>query len=500
MEDEWTADANEALAISLVRFSDSTVEKLNTFNPKFTYPIFGEEERIFGYKGLKMNLHFDARTLRPHLAISSSEKFNSVGEVEATNVREILEDYLPGVALQSRADYERALKEVPDTWTPPGVVVKTTVKGGETYEIWRGNLADPAVRQIVRRGQIMALLFIEGGSYIGLDDNGNDDPEDSLARWSVFFVYKKQAVPGTSDKHEYIYQGLSTVYDFWMYQTPLTSGTRRENGAIQPQADDSWQLPQGDLDLSNFARRGRISQFLILPPYQGKGIGALLYDTIFDLYAADPATKEVTVEDPNEDFDVLRDICDLKYLRKTVPEFTALKINSNVSIPEKGGLLHHNTQISTDGSGGSSADGIVDMAKLEEMRLRAKIAPRQFWRLVEMHLMSTLPISVRPQADDESMKPPPPKADQKVYTLWRLLLKQRLYRRNVLILGELEITERIIKLNETVNNVEWEYARILERLEPKTTAASNGKRKIEGKEANALPSNKKIRVNDAADM
>lgn len=77
------------------------------------------------------------------------------------------------------------------------------------------------------------------------------------------------------------------------------------------------------------------------------------------------------------------------------------------------------------------------------------------------------------------MKPPAPKADQKVYTLWRLLLKQRLYRRNVLILGELEITERIIKLNETVNNVEWEYARILERLEPKTTT-TNGKRKLDG--------------------
>ncbi|TRX92418.1 hypothetical protein FHL15_006585 [Xylaria flabelliformis] len=486
MEDEWTANANEALTISLVRPSESVIEKITSFGPKFTYPIFGEDERIFGYKNLKVNLQYDARNLRPHLSVSSSKKFNAVGEVEAVNVRDVMKEFLPGVAFQTRPEYERALKDVPDSWTPPGTLVKTTEKGGEIYEIWRGSLADPAVKQIIRRSQVMALLFIEGGSYIGLDADGKDDPEYSLARWSVFFVYKKQVAPKGL---EYIFQGFSTVYDFWMYQPPFPSTARDNNTPIQPKVDDSWELPQGDF--TNFARRARISQFIILPPYQGKGVGALLYDTIFELYMADSATKEITVEDPNEDFDFLRDICDLKYLRKNVPEFAALRVNSNVSIPDKGGFLHHNTQISSE----SSADAIVDMAKLEDMRLKAKIAPRQFWRLVEMHLMSTLPTSVRPQADAESMKPPAPKAEQKVYTLWRLLLKQRLYRRNVLILGELEITERIIKLNETVNNVEWEYARILERLEPKS--ATNGKRKLDRQAEDEMLSSKKVRISDA---
>jgi histone acetyltransferase 1 len=386
---------------------------------------------------------------------------------------------------------------VQDTWTPPGTLVKTIEKNGETYEIWRGNLADGAVKQLIRRIQITVLFFIEGGSYVGLDADGNDEPECSLARWSVFLVYKKQAAPSAPEKSEYLFQGFSTVYDFWMYQLPSPPNSPRQYDApIAPNVDNSWELPKGGLDLSNFPRRARISQFIILPPYQGKGIGALLYDTIFNLYMADTATKEITVEDPNEDFDLLRDLCDLKYLRKNVPEFAALKVNSNVTIPEKGGLLHNNTQISVDNSAGSSANAIVDVAKLEEMRVKSKIAPRQFWRLVEMHLMSTLPTSVRPQADAESIKSPAPKADQKVYSLWRLLLKQRLYRRNVLILAELETTERIIKLNETVNNVEWEYARILERLEPKK-AATNGKRKMyDEAEEEDTPSSKKVRVDN----
>ncbi|KAI0971837.1 histone acetyltransferase type B catalytic subunit [Xylaria arbuscula] len=497
MEDEWTADANEALTISLVRPSASSIEKVSSFNPKFTYSVFGEDENIFGYKGLKIRLQYDARNLRPHLSISSSKKFNSVGEVEAVDVREVLKEYLPGVAFQTRSEYERAIRDVQDAWTPPGTLVKTTKKNGETYEIWRGTLADPAVKQLIRRIQITVLFFIEGGSYVGLDNDGKDDPDYSLARWSVFLLYKKEEVPGATEKHEYLFQGFSTVYDFWMYQQPSQpSATREDNAPVHSKRDDSWELPQGDLDLANLPRRARISQFVILPPYQGKGVGALLYDTVFELYMADTSTKEVTVEDPNEDFDKLRDICDLKYLRKNVTEFAALKINSGISIPERGGFLRNNTQISLDTSTGSSKGGIVDVAKLEEIRLKSKIAPRQFWRLVEMHLMSTLPNSVRPRTDTESMKPPAPKADQKVYTLWRLLLKQRIYRRNVLILGELEITERIIKLNETINNVEWEYAEILERVEPKATA-TNGKRKMDEQANQDMPSNKKARVDDA---
>lgn len=384
-----------------------------------------------------------------------------------------------------------------DKWTPPGTLVKTTEKNGETYEIWRGTLADPAIKQLIRRIQITVLFFIEGGSYIGLNADGEDDAEYSLARWTVFLVYKKQARSDVAEKTQYLFQGFSTVYDFWMYQQPLSSSSTRDaNAPIQPKRDDTWELPQGSLDLANLPRRARISQFLILPPYQGKGVGALLYDTIFDLYMTNASTKEITVEDPNEDFDLLRDICDLKYLRKNVPEFAALKVNNNISIPEKGGLLHNNTQITSGNSANSSADGIVDMAKLEEMRLKAKIAPRQFWRLVEMHLMSTLPASVQPQADAEAMRPPLSKADQKIYSLWRLLLKQRLYRRNVLILAELETTERIIKLNETVNNVEWEYARILERVQSSPIAA-NGKRKMNGEtDGGDMPSNKKARVDE----
>ncbi|KAI0389412.1 histone acetyltransferase type B catalytic subunit [Xylariaceae sp. FL0594] len=502
MDDEWTADANDAITLSLVRPNASSIEKVASFNPKFTFPIFGKDETIFGYKGLKINLQYDARNLRPHFSMSSSKKFNSVGEVEALDVRELMKEFLPGVAFQTRSEYNQAVRDVPDSWTPPGALISTTERNGETYEVWRGDLSDSAVRQLIRRIQVTVLFFIEGGSYVGLDDDGKDEPEHALARWSVFFLYKKVAAPTGSD--EYLFQGFSTVYNFWMYQPPTPpSSPGKSNTAIEPKVDDSWELPKGDLELSNLPRRARISQFIILPPFQGKGVGALLYNTIFTQYLADTATKEITVEDPNEDFDLLRDLCDLTYLRENVPEFAALRVNGDVSVPQKGGLLRNNTQISPGSSAGTSespsSEGIVDMEKLERIRAQTKIAPRQFARLVEMHLMSALPASVRPQGDNKPNrpnKPEAPKADQKLYLLWRLLLKQRLYRRNVLILAELETVERIYHLDETVNNVEWEYARILERLE--SAATTNGKRKLDDHaESGDESSTKKPRIENA---
>ena len=72
--------------------------------------------------------------------------------------------------------------------------------------------------------------------------------------------------------------------------------------------------------------RSRISQFVILPPFQRGGNGSLFYNSIFDHYLKEPQTIEITVEDPNEAFDDMRDLNDLARLR-TVPEFAALKIN-----------------------------------------------------------------------------------------------------------------------------------------------------------------------------
>lgn len=476
--EEWLANANDAINISLVAPSKSGLQNIATFNPKFTYSIFGEEEQIFGYKDLKISLRYRANDMRPHLKTSYSKKFKPVGDAEPTDIVGILEEggHLPKIAFVKGTDFEDSSKQISDNWTPPGTL-HTTINAPEgEYEIWRGNLADPAVKQLNNRLQIFVPFFIEGGSYIGQDPE-SDSAELDLSdadRWTVFFLYQKQKMADNPDKTSYTFVGYSTIFRFFYFQPPTPPASPR----------GEWELPAGDLDLAELPCRTRLSQFIILPPFQGKGVGARLYKTIFEHYHKHPQTHEFTVEDPNEAFDDLRDVCDLEFLR-AIPQFNALCVDPNVTIPKKGAI----PQL------------ILGGKDLESIRLQAKIAPRQFYRVLEMHLMSKLPESVRPSMALDDDVPSPTRADNHKERLWQLIVKQRLYRHNKDVLSQIEPNERIEKLQQTLGGVELEYARILAAYEraikhsqPQPTASTNGKRKLEEPSEN---SSKRARVEDA---
>ncbi|KAH7023659.1 acyl-CoA N-acyltransferase [Ilyonectria destructans] len=476
--EEWLANANDAINISLVAPSKSGLQNVATFNPKFTYSIFGEEEQIFGYKDLKISLRYRANDMRPHLKTSYSKKFKPVGDTEPTDIVGILEEggHLPKIAFVKGTDFDDSSKQISDNWTPPGTL-HTTIDAPEgEYEIWRGNLADPAVKQLNNRLQIFVPFFIEGGSYIGQDPE-SDSAELDLSdadRWTVFFLYQKQKMADNPEKSSYTFVGYSTIFRFFYFQPPTPPASPR----------GEWELPAGDLDLAELPCRTRLSQFIILPPFQGKGVGARLYKTIFEHYHKHPQTHEFTVEDPNEAFDDLRDVCDLEFLR-AIPQFNDLCVDPNVTIPKKGAI----PQL------------ILGGKDLESIRLQAKIAPRQFYRVLEMHLMSKLPESVRPSMALDDDVPSPTRADNHKERLWQLIVKQRLYRHNKDVLSQIEPNERIEKLQQTLGGVELEYARILAAYEraikhsqPQPTASTNGKRKLEEPGEN---SSKRARVEDA---
>lgn len=92
--EDWSIDANEALELSL--FTPSTgKECASNIHPIYTYPLFGENETIFGYKDLKVRIMFAADDMTPCVEITFAEKVKKVGDVEAEDVQKALEDYLP---------------------------------------------------------------------------------------------------------------------------------------------------------------------------------------------------------------------------------------------------------------------------------------------------------------------------------------------------------------------------------------------------------------------
>jgi len=359
------------------------------------------------------------------------------------------------------------VKATPIDWSPPGELVKTFEAADGTYEVWKGSLVDLAVKQLIKRIQILVPLFIEGGTFISTEDS------DGADRWTVFFLYRKRQAPG-SNTSPYEFAGYATVYRFFFYKPSTT-----DSGS----AAKELTLPSSNFSLSDLPTRSRISQFIILPPFQGKGNGGRLYSTIFKQYLDSPQTTEITVEDPNEAFDDVRDLTDRAFLLG-IPEFRDLELNTAVVIPKSG----------------PAPKNIVDATSLETLRIKAKIAPRQFHRLVEMQLMSRLPAAVQPRIEVKKAVTTT-NAEDHEYKLWKLLVKQRLYRRNKETLGQLDREERIQKLEETLGAVEMEYARLLSAFDRQAKhheQALKPKRKLGDQhgEPDDEPTSKKARVED----
>ncbi len=263
----------------------------------------------------------------------------------------------------------------------------------------------------------------------------------------------------------YTIVGFATSYRLWVFpdgrKTIDESFAHNSNGAsslptppptLDPESIDPEVTPSfasyNPLDSSS---RERISQFLILPPYQHQSHGSHLLGTMTSLFLADPHVFEITVEDPNEAFDDLRDYCDLLRLRQD-PAFASLTLADTVP-PES---LTADKDVPTE--------LLLPEATLTTLRRASKISPRQFSRVTEMQLLSKIPPRHRSRARITRKAKAADPNDRRYY-FWRLITKVRLTIKNRDQLAQLDVGERIEKLEETLGGVEEEYVRVLEGAE-----------------------------------
>jgi histone acetyltransferase 1 len=118
---------------------------------------------------------------------------------------------------------------------------------------------------------------------------------------------------------------------------------------------------------------------------------AALYSKVYQHCLDRPLVAELTIEDPSEAFEDLRDVCDLRMLERLLRPGSSSSLASSLDIrgPPK------------------------PKRELEEIRRSLKLAGRQFARLYEMLLMFGLR-----EGDSEAAKK------------LRLFVKERLYRFN----------------------------------------------------------------------
>ena len=447
--EQWSSDANEAVQISIVRPGPHGLQTLHEFHPTFTYPIFGEEERIFGYKGLHIDVRFAEEDMRPNVVVSYDKKFTPVGDTVALDILSTMKEWLPRHAFAKSAEFQTQVEAnaAGRKFIPPGKLVHSYSRKGKTFQIWAGSLLDLAVRETVERMQILISFFIEAGTPIN-----TEDADWTLDRWTVYFVYEKLEPPS------YSFIGYSTTYRFFSLK-PASSTNQAAAVSESPTTKAGPGTLESifsadDMSVKDLPSYVRLSQFLILPPYQKSGHGSALYSAIYADILADSTVRELAVEDPSEEFDVLRDINDWRTLE---PKLRAAQISINVepfSDTEKrrGGRL--------------PTARLLDMAALRKIRAGTKIAKRQFARQVEMYLLSLIPFSHRAAGGASLTKLLIQKTRatdpaDKAYYWWRLILKQRIYKKNKDQLQQLDLEERRPKVEDAARAQEDEYEKLL---------------------------------------
>lgn len=485
--EEWSTNSNECFTINLLRGDGSASA---SFSPDFTYPIFGDEEAIFGYQGLSIDLSFASHNLRPHLSVSYDKKFKAQGDVQATNIHTALREFLPDIAF-SKEDVAEALRDPnASEFKPPGILVnKYTGPGGIKYETWAADLTDPQAREILDNMQVLVPMFIEGGTMLQLEQDWTTE------RWKIFLTYARHAVPAsgaTTTYSEYSLVGFGTSYRVFAFLDRDKSLSHEFDLSTSSAKETLLDfLPDPTIDMisasSNLARktdvdsplklpsRERLSQFLILPPFHRQNNGQELYNIMYQQLSKDANVREFTVEDPNEAFDELRDFCDMLALRSNNGDFSSLKINTDIPAAR----LRPNSDI--------PIDLIVPTALREKLRAQTKIMPRQFDRLVEMQTLSRIP-SLNRSRSRITRKEKATNEHDKAYYFWRLYVKQRLYIFNRDQLAQVEREERIDKLEGALDSVLEAYTKMVEKIELKEAQggvrqagiAENGSPAVEG--------------------
>ncbi|PVI06335.1 acyl-CoA N-acyltransferase [Periconia macrospinosa] len=468
--DEWITSSNECFEINLIRPTSDPADCdpifSESFQPTFTYPIINEKEILVGYKDPRIELNFRANDLKPSLKVQFEEKIDLstiLGDDDPqVDLENVWKDFLP----ESVFDPSQAPSQPPSrndplskSWKPPGKLIKSFSLSGKQFEVWGANMSDPAAHHIWDNMKILTLLYIEGATYPDLD------AQWSLERWTLFLLY--EVTPIEEDVSPYTLAGFSTSYRYWIY--PTFDVMRATNSLPSPPTSSNGESPQftglqfarengeclfnDKLDLLESPSRERISQFLILPPYQGQSLGANLYDTILAHLVEKPFIYEVPVEDPSEDFDAMRDFSDIVYLRN-MPEFASLALPATLP-PE---TLRKSAPVPRDLILGNGRD-------LDELRQKSKIVPRQFNRMVELHHFCSIPINHRSKARITRKDKASNENDRKYY-FWRLALKDRIYRQNADQLEQLEdAAERVEKLEMAVDSQQQEYEEREEGIE-----------------------------------
>lgn len=273
--DEFRVNACEAITFKLIR-KEGDLKYGEEFHPEYTHQIFGDNEQIFGYRKLQVNIFYLAGSLTTYIGTSFTASINpkiSKG-VLPDDVFAALSDVYPYKFERSLTDFIHSLNEE-EKFRPFGTNRHNyhLHKNGNnsTYCIYFIEHGMPNFNEFLayhKRMESFLLFFVDGASSIPTDDK----------QWCYYVIYEK-IITSDAERLKYAFIGYMTVYKFYAYPENL---------------------------------RPRVSQVLILPPFRNNGHATQLLQIFYRDFIPIPNVRDITVEDPSVDFQRLRDFLDCK--------------------------------------------------------------------------------------------------------------------------------------------------------------------------------------------
>uniref|UniRef100_A0A8C7LD44 Histone acetyltransferase type B catalytic subunit n=1 Tax=Oncorhynchus kisutch TaxID=8019 RepID=A0A8C7LD44_ONCKI len=263
---EYKCDTNEAICLKLVRFAEEVDNESTTFHPEYRNQLYGDDEVAFGY------CTTSAGNLITLFKVKCSARVTeNLDCVEHDDVEGKIREIIPA-GFSCNTDDFTSLLEKEANFKPFGTLLHTyhvhNVEEGEdfTYQIHKVDVSCPGFRD-----------YHERASFIDVDDD----------RWDFFLVRCTDR-----DGLSFATVGYMTVYNYYVYPDKT---------------------------------RPRVSQMLILLPFQGEGHGAQLLEAVHRFYCNLPKVQDITAEDPSENYLKLRDYVLVK-LCQTLPSFATDKL------------------------------------------------------------------------------------------------------------------------------------------------------------------------------
>ena len=273
INDTCQINANKIIYFKIVKdeteFNDFQNMNLeNSFQPTYTYELFANEI-IHGYKGLKILISLTPKTFYAHINIQYSEKMSVNDDVE-----NILAEHFKERFTRNKDTFISKLKEEIEK-TPKGKLIYSE----NNRSIYNIDILGDDYTDENYSIQALCTFFIDAASFIPVETNF----------WGYFLV-----VENIDNNKNWKTLGICSYKNF-------------------------------HIELNKYFTM--LSQFMIFPPYQRKGIGTFLLEHIYKyLFNEDKECLEIMTEDPSIEFILMRDytICKIITNEKLIDELINL--------------------------------------------------------------------------------------------------------------------------------------------------------------------------------